>query len=122
MRAVVHGFHSPDADLETFVPEDPEDVSLLVQIMAGPEGKQGEESFDVVVCTPRWLAQRVREEGPIIGRDHLIVERWDTTRVRRYLTDAVESHEAPTWPELAAKIGRIGKWEFEDYRPLAVCT
>jgi hypothetical protein len=33
------------------------------------------------------------------------------------LTRAVESEEAPTWPELAIKIGRIGKWEFEDYRP-----
>jgi hypothetical protein len=87
--------------------------------MAGPEGKQGEESFDVVVCTPRWLARRVRDEGAIIGRHHLIVERWDAARVRRCLTDAAESQEAQTWPELAAKIGRIGKWEFEDYRPLA---
>jgi hypothetical protein len=29
----------------------------------------------------------------------------------------VESEEAPTWAELAAKVGRIGKWEFEDYHP-----
>lgn len=116
MRAVVHRFHSPDADLESFVPQDPKDVGLLVQIMAGPQGKEGAESFDVVVCTPRWLARRV-QEGPVIGRHHLIIERWDDTVVRRYLTDVVESQEAPTWSELAVKIGRIGKWEFEDYRP-----
>lgn len=117
MRAVVHRFHSPDADLDRYVPDDAEDVGLLVQMMAGPAGKPGEESFDVVVCTPRWLDRWVRENGPLIGRHHLVVERWDFARVRLYLAEAVESEEAPTWPELAVKIGRIGKWEFEDYRP-----
>jgi len=75
------------------------------------------ERFDVVVCTPRWLDRWIREDGPLIGRHHLIVERWDAARIRLYLTEAVESEEAPTWPELGVKIGRIGKWEFEDYRP-----
>jgi hypothetical protein len=117
VRAVVRGFHSPDGDLDRYVPGDPEDVGLLVQVMAGPAGKPGEESFDVVVCTPRWLERRVREEGPLIGRRYLVIERWDATRIRLYLAEAVESKEAPTWPELATKIGRIGKWEFEDYRP-----
>jgi Immunity protein 8 len=117
VRAVVRRFHSPDADLDRYLPDDPEDVGLLVQMMVGPAGKPGEESFDVVVCTPRWLDRRVREGGPLIGRHHLFIERWDAARVRLNLTRAVESEEAPTWPELAIKIGRIGKWEFEDYRP-----
>ncbi len=117
MRAAVRRFHSPDADLDTYVPDDPEDAGALVQIMAGPEGKPGEESFDVVVCTPRWLDRWVREDGPLIGRHHLVVERWDWARIRLYLTDAVESEEAPTWPELGVRIGRIGKCEFDDYRP-----
>lgn len=86
-------------------------------MMIGPEGEPGEESFDVVVCTPRWLERRVHEEGALIGRHHLMIERWDADRVRNFLRDAVESEEAPTWPELAAKIGRLGKWEFEDYQP-----
>ena len=116
MRAVVHRFHSPDADLDRYVLDDPEDVGLLVQMMVAPAGKAGEESFDVVVCTPRWLDRRAREEGPLIGRHHLVIERWDAARIQLYLTEAVESEEAPTWPELAAKIGRFGKWEFEDYR------
>ena len=117
MRAAVRGFHSPDADLDSFVPQDPEDIGLLVQMVVGPAGKPGEESFDVVVCTPRWLDRCVGADGPLIGRHYLIVDRWDAARIRLYLTDAVESEEAPSWPELAARIGRIGKWEFEDYRP-----
>jgi Immunity protein 8 len=117
VRAGVRRFHSPDAELDFYVPEDSEDVGLLVQMMVGPAGKPGEESFDVLVCTPRWLDRRVREGGPLIGCHHLVIERWDAARIRHYLTDAVESEEAPTWPELAIKISRIGKWEFEDYRP-----
>ena len=117
MRATVRQFHSPDAELDTYLPNDPEDVGVLVQITAGPEGTPGADSFDIVVCTPRWLDRWIREYGPVIGRHHLIIERWDTAGVLRYLTRAVEAEEAPTWPELAARIGRLGKWEFEDYRP-----
>jgi hypothetical protein len=71
MRAVVRRFHSPDADLDRYVPDDREDVGLLVQMLVGPAEKPGEESFDVVVCTPRWLDRWVREDGPLIGRHHL---------------------------------------------------
>lgn len=59
MRAAIKAFHSPDVDpdpdLDHFTPADDADVGILVQLLVGPAGEQGEESFDVVVCTPRWL-------------------------------------------------------------------
>ncbi|WP_433370475.1 Imm8 family immunity protein [Streptosporangium sp. CA-115845] len=33
----------------------------------------------------------------------------------KWLSDRIAVLEAPTWSELAEKIGRIGEWEFEDY-------
>lgn len=117
MRASVRRLHSPDADLEAFRPEDPEDVGILVQVIAGPADGPGEESFDVVVCTPRWLVGCLRGKGPLVGRHHLIVERFDAAQIRDYITSAVEEEEAPTWRELAERLGRLGRWEFEDYRP-----
>jgi Immunity protein 8 len=116
MKATVRRLHSPDVDLESFAPEDPEDFGLLVQLMVGPADGPGEESFDIVVCTPGWLARSVRNDGPLVGLHHLVVERYDPTRVRLYLTALVEEEEASTWPELALKINRIAKWEFADYR------
>jgi hypothetical protein len=115
MKARVHHFHSPDADLDTYRPDDPAHVGILVQIMAGPADGPGAESFDVVVCTPSWIGERARTAGPTIGRHHLIVDRFDADQVRSYLVAAVEAEEAASWEALAERIGRIGKWEFEDY-------
>jgi hypothetical protein len=117
MKATVRSMFSPDADLATFSPADPGDVSVLVQVIVGPQGGPGEESLDVFVCTPRWVARRVHEVGPVIGRHHLIVERWDYSAIRTFLRDVIESEEAPSWPELGERLSRIGKWEFEDYQP-----
>jgi hypothetical protein len=118
MRAAIRYLHSPDVDdLESFQPADPETFRLLVQVMVGPTNGPGEESLDVVVCTPAWLAERVRSSGPVIGRHHLIVNTYDFTAIKAALTYAVESEEAPTWYELGERLARIGKWEFEDYGP-----
>jgi hypothetical protein len=118
MRAVVQGLSTGDGDdLATYAPGDPADIGIWLRKIVGPAGTTGEEWFDVGVCTSAWLDRHVRENGPVLGRHYLIVERWNARRVRDYLTAAVESQEAQTWPELAERIGRIGMWEFEDYKP-----
>ena len=117
MKATVRYFHSPDVDLATYRPDDPSDAGVLIQIIAGPLDGPGEESFDVFVCTLHWLDRRVRTVGPLVGRHYLVVEAFDAPRIQEFLTNEVESSHDETWLELAAKIGRIGKWEFEDYTP-----
>ncbi len=52
-----------------------------------------------------------------MGRHHLIIDEWNFPTVRDYLINAVESEEGRDWKELAQRLGRLGKWEFEDYRP-----
>jgi len=86
--------------------------------MAGPQSGPGEESFDVVVCTPEWLKVVTTDRGPRLGRHMLVVAHWDYQLIRDYLFAAVEAEEAPTWPLLVERLGRIGLWEFEDYREL----
>lgn len=115
MKPQIHGFHSPDADLDTFKPSDPTDVGVLVQIMIGPEGGLGYESFDVVVCTPGWFQEDVRREGIILGRHYLFVERFHWEFVRRFLEEWVGKQHGDSWEQLALRLSRLGKWEFEDY-------
>ncbi len=115
MRAIVRSIHSPDVDLSRDCVDDPTDFGFLLQLIVGPAGGEGEESFDVMVCTPTWAGKIVKKQGPLIGRHYLFVERFDVERITDYLRAQVEGLEADTWQGLAEKIARIGKWEFEDY-------
>jgi immunity protein 8 of polymorphic toxin system len=98
-------------------PEDPSNCCVAVEILAGELGVGGEELFEVQVCTPTWLAEYVAAEGPLVGRHYLIVDHFSLDQVRAYLTKRISTFEAPDWAGLAERLGRIGHWEFEDYRP-----
>lgn len=116
MRATIRRLHTPDAfSLHDFVPEDESDFALLVQVIAGPSGGEGEESFDVEVVTPAHLSRRLSRTGPISGRHLLLVDRFDVDVIQRWLENAVAGCTGATWGEVAEKLARIGHWEFEDY-------
>jgi hypothetical protein len=68
-----------------------------------------------MVCAPQWLAVSI---GPsvLIGRHHLIVNRYDFRSLKQFLDDYCSKCTGNTWQEVAEQLGRIGKWEFEDYR------
>ncbi|GEB64599.1 hypothetical protein SAT01_20470 [Sinomonas atrocyanea] len=117
MRAVLRSAHSSDVDLDTYEPEDPTDDGVWVSLMVGPADGPGEESFDVLVCTPLWLRRVVTEQGPRVGRHHLIVEPLDLGVAVDFLRNQINSVEGPDWPTVGEKIARLGYWEFEDYRP-----
>lgn len=113
MKPRLRRLHSPDViNLGTFVPSDSA-FAILVQILVGPSDEPGEESFDVVVCSPKWLEQ---QSGPIVGRHHLIVKRFNYTELETFVKDYLRDCEGVDWKEVACKVGRLGRWEFEDYR------
>ena len=118
MRAELRRLHSPDVhDLESYCPEEPDNFGFLLQAMIGPAGGQGEESFDIVVCTPQWLKRNHDEREIVLGRDHLIVFRYDYKRLENFITGFVTGCDGRSWGDLAQQLSRLGKWEFEDYRP-----
>jgi hypothetical protein len=100
MRAAVRRFHSPDVDLDTFEPDDSENVRGVVQIMADQQMVQARSRLMWLSALRGWLDGRVREHGPLIGRHDLVVdvEKYDWARVKLYLTDDEESQEADTCP------------------------
>jgi hypothetical protein len=50
----------------------------------------------------------------VLGRGLLLVFGWSYERVRAFLHREVEACSGRTWPEVAAKVGRIAVWEGED--------
>jgi Immunity protein 8 len=117
VRARLLRLHVPDAEsLKEYVPEDPEAFGLLVQAMVGPDDGPGEESFDFVVCTPRWFDARPFDKGFAWPRHHLFLKRWDYATVERAIGDVVGHAEGADWSSVANQIARYGCWEFDDYR------
>lgn len=101
------------------LPDDPAAFSLLARMIVGSTDAPGEESFDVTVCSPEWLAKRCTQAGGIYdARHHLVVtfQDFDQRAVRAWLSARVEEVEAPTWAEVGIRLGRLGYSEFEDYR------
>jgi hypothetical protein len=117
MRAEIHHLLTPDIDPAAFVPDDPERFAFLVQMLAGPAGEEGEESFQFEVCTPGWLRDRVRTEGPMSGRHFVIVDSFNWPVLQSYFQRLVTRCWGADWHEVATKLSRYGFWEFEENTP-----
>ncbi len=116
IAATLKRLHSPDvSDLASFVPEHSTKFGFLLQIIAGPLGERGEESFDVVVCTPSLLSERLGPKGFLIGRHHLLMNQYDYPALAQFISDYCKNCRGQSWREVAEQLGRIGKWEFENY-------
>ncbi len=102
--------------MELRVPHDTQRFCVLVRVMVGPRGGEGEESFDINVCTPQWLEEQVEREGFVLGTHRLFVKTYDTAQIKKLITKFIERYSGDSWRDIAVKISRIGQWEFEDYK------
>jgi hypothetical protein len=120
MRGELKRLHSPDIyDLKNYRPEEPDNFGFLLQAMIGPANQEGEESFDMVVCTPEWLKRNHTAEI-VLGRHHLIVFEYDYEGLAGYIAAYAKKCTGESWQEIAQLLCRLGKWEFEDYREPAI--
>jgi hypothetical protein len=66
-----------------------------------------------------YVLMRCREVGGIYNpRHHLVVSvgDFDVRALRAWLEARVQEVEAGTWLEVGERLGRLGYWEFENYR------
>jgi Immunity protein 8 len=115
MIAELKRLHSPDvADLRIWKPESDE-FAILLQVMVAPEDSPGEESFDVTLCSPEWVVARAAERKILEGRDLLITSGYNYELIHEYISKYVSSCEGQNWQEVAHKLSRLGRWEFDEY-------
>ncbi len=116
MHAQIRRFSTTEGgDPAAYRPVDPDRFAVTLRLLVGPSDAEGEESFDVTICTPQWLGQECGRNGFVLGRHHLVVLSYDFASIRRILVKLVERYSGSTWQEVAAKVSRIAFWEFEDY-------
>ena len=105
-----------DGPLSGYLPEDPERFNLLVRVMVGPHPGEGEESFDVAVCTPAWLNDECERSGWVSGQHMIVVSAYNWPVIEGAIKRLVEQHSGASWREVASKVSQLGQWEFADYR------
>lgn len=116
MIAELKGFYSTEIDdLENYRPEDPEKFAFGLQILVGPKGENVEESFDIEVCTLKWLEEAYGEDDVIMGRHRLMVRYYNYKRIIDFIERYLRTCSGENWQEVAEKVARLGYWEFENY-------
>ncbi len=118
MKAEIKTLFSLDIEthLQDYKPEDTSNFGFWLRMIIGEKDKEGEESFDIFICTPKWLLANYSEEDIIYGYHHLIVFKYDFHEIKEKLETYVNDLSGSTWDDIANKISLIGKWEFLDYK------
>jgi hypothetical protein len=120
MSLMVRSLHSPDVeDLARWVPDDPQDVLLLVELEIGQGRESGADLFQIVVATPRGLDRyRKAKPNPIVfDRGLLVMSAYSRERFRDWLARTVARCDAGNWAESVHLLRRFFSWEYDDYRP-----
>lgn len=116
MKAEIKSLHSPDVDLVSFRPTS-EEFCFLVQVIVGPKGEKVEESFDIQVCSPKWIDEKVDSVPILVGCHYLIMKDYTYDKLKNFLTAYCDKGcVGKDWNEVAQKLSRLGHWEFEDYK------
>lgn len=90
MKAEIKSIYSTEIKepLTEFIPEKSENFGFLLPMIIGPKGEQGEENFDIMVCTPEWLKENNKDDEIIFGRHHLIVFKYDYQSIKKSFQNA----------------------------------
>lgn len=116
MDAELKRLHSPDVyDLKNYQPEDPEVFCFILQAMIGPLGGAGEESFDIEVCTPKWIESHHGVGEVVIGQYYMFVREYNYQNIVSAIERFLKGCSGKDWREVSNKVSRLGRWEFDGY-------
>lgn len=116
MNAKLKRLHSPGIyNLESYHPGSPDNFGFLLQAMIGPEDEDGEESFDIEVCTPKWIEKKLGPDEALIGAHYLIVNGYNYQKIVHTIEKFLLGCSGRDWSEVSRKVSRLGLWEFEGY-------
>ena len=88
-------------DLATFLPDKPDNFAYTLDVQVCPLEGRGVETFRFHICTPNWLADRLRDRPVLSGRHQTIVARHDINAILEHIERFVHSISADTWDEFA---------------------
>lgn len=116
MKAEIKEFFCSDIEqtLEFYKPEKPDNFGILLELDVGIVGKEGADIFQVMLCTPKWLIENMKQEEIVLGLHYIIVFEYNYEKLYKKLIELF-CIEGKDWDEIANKLSYIGLWEFQDY-------
>nr|WP_248305848.1 immunity 8 family protein [Devosia sp. MC1541] len=115
MIATVKSIDLIDHENWAYWPDDVEDFCVAAEAMIGPDGEDGADIFSFEVCTPKWFYKN-RLNSAAFARHVVFVSAYDEKAVQNLVVDTVANITGGTWSEIAEKLSRHFRWEYEDYR------
>ena len=109
----IYSADAPDGEPALFAPADPECCCLWVQAFIGPDDEPGDDTYQLGISTPRWLATEGMERGYEWGRFLLIVPRWDYDLVLRAIAELLAEVDAPDWRTASDRLARYAWAEWD---------
>lgn len=117
MKPNLKHIHSPDVnDLETYLPKELDDFCLLVQATIGLPNDNSGESFDFLVCTPKWIETLLENQKYVLGKGYIVVREFNYNLLIETIQSLCDRISGDDWITVANKLARYGQWEFEDYK------
>lgn len=115
MKAAIKGYSRTDnEDLSSYEPGDQQVFGFTLLFSIGVKGQEGADYFEVEVASPGYLEHLTPQ--PFFLRHTLVATDYNLPAAVALVTKYVEGLEAETWEQLARQIGRVARWEYEDYR------
>jgi hypothetical protein len=116
MRAAIRSYECEDSeDLSTYALGEPQVFGFTLAFSIGVEGQEGSDQFEVLVASAAYLAHRYPGQAATFLRHIMLASDYNIKEAVDLMTKYVSSLEADSWQELASKINRVARWEYEDY-------
>lgn len=104
-------------DERAYWPDDDECFSFGLEATIGPEAGQISESFQFIVCTPKWiLCEGINQDFDdfgMLGHGMIIIKDYDFEKIKQLVIDLCSRTTGKNWQEVSLKLSRYGAWEFE---------
>ncbi len=117
MRSEIKDISSSDVDqlLEHYKPEEEDNFGFILIIDIGIVGEEGADMFQLMLCTPKWLIENMKDDEFVFGYSYMIVFEYDYEKIYKKLEETF-CIEGENWDEIGNKLNLYASWEFFDYK------
>ena len=127
MQAAISSMNIEDHRSDQHWFDDPTDFCVIVELNISSSTVDSGDIFSLTICSPKWFGKNVvcppkhhpthdRNNRAVFGRHYLFMDIYDEDEINRTLRDHVEAAHGDDWDEIATRLARYFRWEFEDYR------